>query len=109
MTVLHIDIVKFFRQLREGEGALDKMYVPYFELYKEETESDINLDEILFTSLCKDLENKGLLLRGKKIDSAGGARKSPTGYFQCICHTELGERFYNFIIEPSIGERKSQR
>jgi hypothetical protein len=107
MTVLHMDIIKFFRQLREGEGALDKMYVPYFELYKGEREVDVNLDEILFTSLCKDLENKGLLLRGKKLDAGGGLRKSPTGHFQWIRHTALGERFYNFIIEPSVEEKKS--
>lgn len=104
MTILHMDIIKFFRQLREGEGALDKMYVPYFELYKKERALDINLDEILFTSICKDLENKGLLLRGKKIDAGGGLRKSPTGHFQWIRHTELGEHFYKFIIEPQVGK-----
>ena len=102
MTVLHMDIIKFFRQLREGEGALDKMYVPYFELYKEERKPYVNMDEILFTSLCKDLENKGLLLRGKKIGSGGGPGKSPTGHFQWIRHTELGEHFYKFIIEPQV-------
>ena len=102
MTVLHIDIIKFFRQLREGEGSLDKMYVPYCELYLKERKTDVNLDEILFTSLCKDLENKGLLLRGKKIGGRSGPVKSPTGHFQWIRHTELGEYFYKFIINPQL-------
>ena len=109
MTILHLHVLKFFEEPRAGEGQLDREYGPYFIEYTHMYEKDVEMDTILFTSMCKDLETKGLLKRGRKIDKdspfskphpTGGAMKSPTGHFQWIMHSELGSKFYYFIISP---------
>ena len=111
MTLLHLHVLKFFEQPREGEGQLDREYSPYFIEYVRMYEKDIEMDTILFTSICKDLETKGLLKRGRKTDKdspfskphpAVGGGKSPTGHFQWIMHSELGSKFYYFIISPEV-------
>ncbi len=105
ITVIHIDIIKFFRTVRDGFGALDKLYKDHFRLYEKERGTNVVIDELLFTSLCKDLENKGLLLHGKKIKTGGGPRKDAAGQFEWIRHTELGEKFYRFILDPKVKNK----
>ena len=56
-------------------------------------------------------KRQGLLKRGRKTDKdspfskphpAVGGGKSPTGHFQWIMHSELGSKFYYFIISPEV-------
>ena len=102
MTVLHMDVVKFFRERKEGRGKLDELYTPYFQQYQISCQPNIEIDDLLFTAITKDLENKGLLRREKKKLTGGGLQKSAPGQFDWIAHTDLGEKFYKFIIEPKI-------
>ena len=102
MTVLHMDVVKFFRERKEGRGKLDELYTTYFQQYQISCQPNIEIDDLLFTAITKDLENKGLLRHEKKKLTGGGAQKSAPGQFDWIAHTDLGEKFYKFIIEPKV-------
>ena len=105
ITPLHISILKFYQTPREGQISELGPYSKQVELFLRKSADLTEVDDYLFTQVCKDLELKTFLIKGK--GAIGGrtttntmVRQKDLNIFDWIGITDNGKLFLTFIREP---------
>ncbi len=94
MTSLHLSILEHFAITRKGNISLDGIYSNYIPEYLSINKNLVKIEENLFTQICKDLELKNLIIKGK---SPRKERRTLTDAWDWIGITNDGKNFLDFI------------
>ena len=105
ITPFHISLLKFYQTTRAGKVSDLEPYSNQVELFLSHSPDIVEVDDYMFTQICKDLELKGLLIKGRG-DSFGKSKTNKTMReqnlitYDWIGITDGGKSFLNFILEP---------
>ena len=106
ITPFHMSLLKFYRTTRVGEVTDLEPYSNQVELFLSHSTDRVEVDDYMFTQICKDLELKGLLIKGRGDPSKESKtnrvmREELIITYDWIGITESGKQFLKFILEPN--------